>query len=724
MAVSASPSTWSPLSVPPICRVFVSGTTATSADGKRKEVRRQSGRDLSKVTWVHEPRLQVSGWNLESGAAAHSCTIIVPGNSGASTPLVTDFGLVWGVDTTNDGEKLGVVMRPDGIYWWDDIMVMAYAPDDTDQSEPVGTCVFRGVVADVWEDLASGVPGFTALGPRFLLEGARLHGANVWDDRNDCYVWVPEILPVFNDDGTADMADDSKVEESMDAAAQGDAAKKALEPAFTHVGGVSGLSWTRGKVWNYIRKHWQVSPKGSVVLPLSGWLDIIELSSEGTGAALFNVTDTYDGISKYENRRLSMALHGKRLNTALAHLARHSSDHDITVRPGDDKSTLLLYGTGSSTIESVQRRLSLRRGEIGRAVNASTTLGGRPEITGGRLGYSVRNSYTRVRYYGARKELDLTIDTVAGSLVEGWLSADQTTYNSADRDNDDAMVTPSVYRRYVIADTVDWVGDYAFAIHLLRAGALGATLASGDTGTASASGRLVRVRAQAWYSTDGGSTWTDVKSPFVVQTKSLAVEFPHSARYGNKTRFTWNGNRGSASSYDLRVTVKVTLDERLMVTAGEEPAGWPARELIRVDENYRYRARRNCRIRTDNGKPPDDSLSPGDVVLDGGTMCNPAAGAVSGGAADDDVIRDDTEYLNAAANALHSQLSRPALNGEIVLRGVRLDIWPGDYIEKIVGGGGAGATGVKRTDWPVRAVVRAVRVSVAAQETTLVLEID
>jgi len=708
MTVSASSPAWAPLQVPPICRVFVSSTQATSADGK-KEVWRESDRDLAKTEWVHDPRLVVQSWRLESGATPHSCSVVVPGNDDDGKPLVSNFGLVWGVDQTNQGEELGVVMRPRGIYWFDDVMIIAYAHDDASQDESVGTVVFRGVVSDVWEDLETGLPGFTAMGPRFLMEGSRVHGANVWDERNKNYVWVPEVLPVFNAGGEADMADDEDVSGST----------STLQPAFTHVGGAGRVHFSRGHVWNYLRHHWQVNPKSSVVLPLSGWLNVLELSENGTGSGLFTVPG--DSEETYENKRLSMALHGKRLNTAFAALARHGGDHDITVRPDAEVSTLLLYGTGVNTIESTQRRLTLRRGEISKKITASVATGGQPEICGGQLGYSVRNSYTRLRMYGARKELDLTVDTAAGSLAEGWLSGNQSTYNGAARDNDDAEVTPSVYRRYVLPDNVDWIEEYGFMIHLLRSGALGATLNSADEATAEASGRAVRVRAQAWYSTDDGSTWSDVKSSFTVQTKNLAVMFPHCARYGDKTRFTWNGSRSSPVSYDIRLTIKVVLDERLMVEVGSEPDGWPAREMIRLDDNYKYHARRNCRIRTDNGNPPDAESEPGTVVLDGGTMCDPAAGILA-----DDVIRDDTSYMQAAARSLHSQLARTRLEGEIVLRGVRVDIFPGDYIEKITGGGGAGKAGVKRADWPVHAVVRGVRVdaSPGAQTTTLALEPD
>jgi len=699
MTVTASPDTWKPLNPAAICRVYVGSKMAEGSDGGALGYR-ATPRDLGSVSWRYDARYQVSRVTLNSGGAPDRCVLTLPGNSEGA--LVTDYGLVWGVDHDNVGEELAPVLRPDGLYALDDILVTIDTPGDVEPDEVTGYPIFRGHVWSWAEDLASGLPRIVALGPRAMMEGIDVHGVQIWDKVNADYAWLGAYRPVFNRGGEPDRCDVDDIYE--------DNPEAPMRPCFTHRGGYTGNYWTRGDVWNYLRYHWQEIPHkhSSIPLGLNGWMNVPELSAEGHGAGMFTVPGAESGTY---SRARQISLAGYDLKKAFVSLARERGNYDIAVEHGESASNLVLYGTGKSTISVSQQRITLRRGEITKKVNDDAEDGGQPEVFAGTLGYSVRRARTRVRAMGAPKRIDVTFDMSDGTLERGWLSDDEALWVAlSDGSKRAGRKYGSVFRRYVIPDDIDWTDDFGLAIQLLCKRGLGARLLTSDS---NAAGGPARIKVQAQYYNGG---WIDCPHRFWPDGDELSVVFANGCRFGDD-RWSWNGNEVSPAERDVRITVSLELDERIYTMVGSEPAGWPPLVRALVDERaYRYDARQNCHLRTHNGKPPDAETTPGRPLHDGGTMCSPVCGWPAGA---EDPIRDDTDRLEAAANELRDQLARAMVTGPITVDGLRPDIRVGAYVEKVSGGGGAGRTGVTRADFPVKAVVRKIEIDNEHQQTSL-----
>ncbi len=693
MTVAITPSAWNPLEVGGEFRVYVSSD-------------RNANRKYDKPSWVYDPRWDVEGIELVSGETPSSCVIVMAFRG--TGPLSASTGMVLGKGVNNLGQTDAQILHPDGLFMYDQVMVtQVVAADPAPEQDPDGAgdpgespgevpgqtekVRFRGVVVNYSEDLASGVARVLCNDDRFLMSRMPLFGVNVMSALvdsagEDSYQWTSAVLPVFNQDGKPDRAEPS-------------------HEAFTHRGAAAAAItrphdaayWSPGHIWNYIRYHWQVKANSEIPFSLAGVVEMPELSPEGRGSAMFGTETTWPAFS----------YGGQGLNKVLAALARRRGNHDVSMEYYRDTSLLFVYGTGASTISPFQRRVTLRRGEIGTKASDSD---GRPEIIGGRLAYDGRRAFSRVRGLGARKRYDLSFETQSapgGTLQFGWKNADFLSLMTHLGSNaDDGTQYPSVLTRYMISEVLDWPEQFGpgISMQMLFSRPLGTTLYSEDLTTAQADGRGVRIRALAWYSING-SDWIDVpkQTPMTAIHDGLGVQFGFGARAGENA-WSWDKDVADPTVRDLRITVSVEVDERLESLSGfGDPKGWPPMERVLQDEKFIYSARRLAWVNAD--------LTTNLPLLDGGT---PLLTAQS----DDEVIRDDTDRLSEAVVKLHDQLARLSMAGTIVLRGARADLLPGDYIEKVIGGGQDG----DRPDWPVGAVIR--RVSIKMDRTTLFLEAD
>lgn len=534
--------------------------------------------------------------------------------------------------------------------------------------------VFLGLVAAHRYDLAAERFTVECRDFRWLLEKVPVRGRRAAGAGGEEF-FQAAALPVFNAGGAPDRC-----------------ALAGWPPAFAPPQAPWAARWKRGDVWNYLRRQFNAAPPAGL-LSTAAYLEWPEAAPGGQFGFLFEAGGHADAAPE-------LALGGLSLAAALQALLGAGGGApglDWTLEPAGDKARLVAFRADAP--DENRRALVLRRGAPGGELAAE-----RPEVAGGAVTLDAGRMVTAARALGAPERYDATFDTLAGTLAPGWTAADQAAWLALP-EAERARAFPDVFARWTLPAGFDWTKVFAAAgeeaLFLEERGReFGALLLSADAAAPGAAGAPARLPLQVWRSTDGGASWEP--PPGGVAAAPLAgecgVRLSPAARQalvrapgGAAAPWSWDG---SAGAWHLRVTASVAADRRPERLAAASPAGWPAGETLLVLPGCRCDARREAVIPAREGQPS----AGGEPALFGHGA--PAA------------LRDDGEQLAAAAARELADRARPALTAEVLVPGLRADVAPGDYLERLAGGG-------ERPDLEVRAAVRRVEWRVAEQLTVI-----
>ncbi len=640
------------------------------------------------VNWQRDPRYRVvtvtSGRDSQPGRASLVC--LSAGSSGA--PQSRPNAITLGEDAVPNG--YGTMAHPPNLYPYDWVKIaLVNKPDDPETAERI---IFVGLVVEFALALATSTWKVRCLDVRHMLSASIVRGVSHYGPGVQDYKWS-RALPVFNASGLPDRY-----------------AGEDAKPAFTNPGNPAPAAadtaqwWKRGHIWNYLRHHFWASPPRDAdadyrLTPVLDYIRWPEASENGFGAFMFADDSGRSNIWPH------LPLGGMTLAGALDVLVVKRGDYGWGLQfAAKGRPTLYTYGTGGASLDKKQRALTVRWGDLDTDVDVAKS-----ELPGGHLVFSAAGVRNKVVGYGDPKRYDISFDTISGTLAKGWPSG----YSSDFRDLDYAdqvlgVELPSVYRRWVVPDNLNWVESFGMVGDMLRQHVAGAVLNSYDAATEEASGKLVRLGYRVERSTDG-INWTDCPKAFKGSLLSdrIGVLLTTGARIDRNwctgvPESSWSWDRaGDKEAYDIHLTVSVVVAERLSASSAAVANGWPLLEMLRIDEGYKYMARRSCYLMGADDIP----------LLDGGSLAEFGPTA-------DDVIRDDTSELTALATRLRNQVGYPYWTGSLVLTGLR-DVRPGDFIEKIRAGGVTVADANTRPDVPLYAVVREVSWNPEGQTTTL-----
>lgn len=666
---------YSPLSVQNPFKVYVETTPVVGADGWRK----YDG-DGEAIAWVETEELRPLRISDVSGRVPSTAVLEYLG--GGTAPLRTGGGYTASTGLDAQGNPAGAIVKPSVCGLMDMVRIVECVPAEGEE-EAYEKPIFQGLVVGIAPDWTKETTAILCADWRWLMARTPVLGWTYYylAGEAEAHEFLQESLAVFNPKGLPN--------------------RYAGPDVATYPASICGESsvhsghWARAHVWNGLRWHFSTNvPTDAgeeLVNSTAHYMAWPALEEEGHGGGLFGDCVWPD-----------LALGGKYLDQALELLARRGAGYDWWVRPpepGEDLSTLELYGTAPDTIEAGQEHISLARGELYKspAQSPREVLGGSPAWDAGQVALEVIG-------LGARKKFDLSFDTVSGTLVKDWTSTQRTAWlglSLAER----RRQYRNVFRRFVVPDDVDWVGEYGWPVGVLRQRLAGAQLLSIDSATVGADGRPVRLRAQIWRSADSGSSWEELpadRGTVSILPSGIGVELAEAAR---EKPWTWDGTFESPAEYDLRITVSVEGDERLMPgISAIEGTDWPRLTRLVLAEQFGYEARREAYMNA--------SGSPAAPVMDGGTATLFGDGA-------DDEIRDDTGQLAELMGQVIDQLGRLGRSGPIPLKGIRTDIRPGMVLDDVTGGG----TG--RPDEPFDTVIRRVTYEFGDHpKTTVYVEAD
>lgn len=635
----------------------------------------------TQLSWVLDPRLRQGRLRLTEGLTPASLDMQLTCALGAGrTETPNPLRIQQDLDPTG---TIGPVPTPDGWQRWD-VVKLALAPNS---GSPAGAeeVLFVGYLVEWAEDLATGVVTMSWFDARLLMAWVILRGAWWWDETGETRVWIEDFLPEFNPRGKANLY------------RYWDQHPRKL--AFVDDGAASASPWQRGIAWNYLRRLYNVEPPPNMI-DTRFWLDWPEASAEGYASGLFGGDDSAVP---------DLGQAGHALAGMVDSLVSRRGDLSWTLGydGASGRARPVLFGTGSGSLQTGQRRISFRRGTSQAGVSSAQA-----EVVGGRLRHTAARTATVLRGFGARKRFDLSFDTTGTTLEQGWTAADQAAWIALD-DDERARKYPHVFTRFVVPTGTRWADVFGWAANLVRVRQAESELASLD-------GVLpgLRVRLLAWRRVSGGD-WEPV--PERLQPRpcrgALGIEFPQDAREeveivpdAGEQWFTWNGNDTSPVVNHIRVTLCVEADERLTQANGGVIPGWPVIEKALVDEDYAYEARNNAWLNVDGaGLVTASGVGTGDPEDGGATLM---------GYEGDDVIRDDSGKLLDALTRLLSQRLRTSVEGPVKLKGLRA-IRPGDFVDRLVADGPLGT----RPDYVIGAPVRSVDLDIVEQEPTTTVEI-
>lgn len=609
------------------------------------------------LVWTQQERMRRLVINDGEGSAPGICVVRVthaPTDariaSGNLLTAVTDLR----PDGTND-----TVYAPLGLKWGDAIAV-DFA--ETPASETATTRFLGWLIS--WEhDL--GIPGgftLTFVDARWLMSKIAVFGTWTWSDiGGGDSAWLEDSLPVFNPHGRPNLVIDGVDGESL-----------------SDTDAPTATQFTRGDIWNYLRQMHSTTVQTGAV-DTSKWLTWTKAAAGGFGDELFD-----NGGSGESSVFAELSPGGKTLAQAIDLVVKKRSDLswmlDHTRSTGKSSLRIIKTGYDVGYICTGQTAVTIKRGDI-----AQTPLTGAPEVIGGSIKLGVESTATQVRLLGDRKRFDVSFDTVSGSLTEAWSAADETAwialYSADDEDPDVSRLYPDVFRKFVVPRTFDFETFLGWPItwRKVRRG-------EGYLETTAYDDSSKRVKMFVWRSTDSGSTWKPIYSSINVglTTDGIGIIFTEGARQercwlpdDDPDFYTWDGNTSSPTTYDFRITVSVEADERIEADdAMVPPDGFPTLQRLTIDDHYRYAARRSCYVHVDGSGNIVDQVTANDPALKGNGS--------------DEVIQNDAAAMGEVLSKQLSQSGVPRASGRIKLKGTRYDLYVGDYVSELSGGGADG----------------------------------
>jgi hypothetical protein len=490
-------------------------------------------------------------------------------------------------------------------------------------------------------------------------------------------VWLPDAGPHFNAGGRPDqMYDDS--ESARDSAF--------ITPAYNRddSGQIDAskdcaVFWRCGDALNCLRDLFNSDPASQ----LESTADFLEWPAADETEDWYLFADSYSA----ERRVMDLDCTGRSLAWALDQVIGAASDVDWWLQPTGEDTLKLVWFSQWKNISGDTDRYTLAVGAPG---DDPAVL----DVIDYDLTYDWTETYDQVRAVGARKVVDVTLDTAATSwLAPGWTSADETAWEALPESTDAERKAklhayPDVFCTWVAVEDLDW--DSVLDTSGYREGARKcfARLCSYSLVEGEGADQPVHLRMQVWRSTDGGSTWERLPGQVTAQPLRDRVGFRlptivrHAASYGGESGYVWSHNSGTA--YDMRLTIAVEADERLVKTASYAvPTDCPPGELfLPAGPRYRHEARRDCWLPTDGGAP----ASP---VLNSATDAEFADGTTT-------AIQDDGDELETLAERRLDLVNAPRLSGTVTLKYICPWWQPGMMLEELDFGGEIGAVSVRR----------------------------
>jgi hypothetical protein len=521
---------------------------------------------------------------------------------------------------------------------------------------------------------------------------------------------ILDLGPVFNADGQADQHlydeedDDTYLRQAAfitpgyNRADDGTVADAADRHGSAH--------WRPGDALNYLRRIYVDNP----LTGIDDYSTILGWSEAAPGGGTWEFLFTWgDG----ERRLGELDCCGRSLAWAVDQIVG-TGPFDWTLEytqteAGKASATLAVYELYSSPGGESG---DLALGEIGaRPVDASV------EVLDADWELDWTEAYARCRVVAARVRMDLTLDTVSGTLVPGWTAAQETAWKALDdgtpeelREKESAY--PDVFCTWVAAEAIAWDAFFAFeedassGEYAEGARRVYADLVTRGLTEAAATGRRVPLRmiVQRYV----GATWEDL--PGDCQAWPLAdgrvgFRLPTSVRWparshGGEAAETWSNDE--TDDYPMRVTLSVETDDRVRQLASDGDISWPVGELyIDAGPAYRFGALSSAYVRVDSGE----------FVVNGGTLT--LVGNVTPYTAED-------PYDEAATHAIRAldKVSRPRLRGTVTVPWIWPELRPGYVVGKLTGGGALGV----RPDLDVYMAVREAVHDETAQVTRIRFE--
>jgi len=672
--------------------------------------------EVSMRTWTEDTNLSAVAWVKQTSGAGYASvpqgvvrrpgpmpdllTLTVHGDGGSHTSRV--FGennvdmieerLADGTDGFDD--ELLPVPPAYGTDYKPFRMVRLMRADNAD-SEADGKCVFMGLVTGLTYDLGSDT--WTVI----VSEIARWHmnkipvrGEYIFkpeETGDDQHEFIENTLPTFNPQGRpnqyyndSDEAQNQFINCDFNAQWNPDADPQAYE----QVTGGTGYarSWTYGSILNYLRDQYNQeadsSPqtKGFGAISTNLYLDWEECSS-----TYWDFLNT-DPDSEKPNRAADLTIGGMSLAEVIDALVTRAGPYSwyCSWDEDQDKYVLHIYDTQEGeTNQTTQQKtnITLARGKPNADVSTSE-----PDVVGGQLSWSWDDSLTQIKALGAKKRLEISVDTTAGTLVQGWDASENATYRGDGDKNTQKF--QAFFQRFTIAKDIDWSTWFSTdAYYDGPREPLPYLLSTVKSPASDGSLHRTKINLLAWRYKD--SAWEPAPDGVGCTIHPDGSIWLTGRAKDDSARWADDGSSG----YPIRVTLAVEMDERLTTStspiADSGVSDWPTIEGLADSPDNIYEARVLAYL-------PNDGATGPQPVLD-----NPTSTDELGTATGPDIIRDDSESLEAEANRTLRIFAAPRLTGTVEVYYILeadWDYYPGVIIRELEGGG-------DREDMIINAVV-------------------
>jgi len=594
---------------------------------------------------------------------------------------------------------------------------------------PAGATRFVGIVTSFNWHFPPGQPEYCIITvaeiARWHMARIGVYGQRIWQHLQETSAWLTNTLPVYNEGDKPDQRwkDGGEGDDSADLSHVPPLLNTLDGSQHTDVKDWSGF-WTYGDIWNALRREYNLTgndadgyAQGNGAVSTSKYLVWPEAIVGGTAPGEPTLERLFYDSTGADNKALDMALGGMSLCEAIDTIVTRAGGLSWACEWNDTKHKYDLYVFLTSDTDASfdgTDAITLSRGALDASVGTSP-----PDVAGGSLTLDWNDARNSIKALGAKKRFEVTLSTADDTLNFGWTASQQAEYITELAAGRRTERFPDVFCTYRIAENatdnqVYWdpffVDEDFDGRRPILPEMLSRVLASDEAGTV----RPVSVEIHVWRSKDGGSTWEPLHGVPVDVRPDGSICLGNEARVkrsyvtdDDKTVtdiFTWDG---SSTPYDIRVTIAVESTNRLttatspLQASGRAQPGtyWPTLEMVE-DAGDRFRGDyRSQAILYSYDADGEGGYEPRLNKDEGANTW----GDHEYGSGTPEAIRNDQAALGAVAQRILDARARPRVHGELVIppHGISWTLRPGDYIDKLTGGGG-------RPDVQLNAVVNGV----------------
>ncbi len=532
--------------------------------------------------------------------------------------------------------------------------------------------VFFGVVAEMKYDLGRAALLIRALDYRFFLQRTPVYGRLCHNPHTSPQeFFIRSGRTTFNADGEPDRGQSGALGSSGAYDTHCFAAPRynrdESTPGPVESGQVWADFWTLGHVWNYLREVYCANTPGELgYLGDITFLDWPEASEEPSGELHF-LFEEYGGKA---NTVRDLAITGLSLAEALDQLVRRAGPYDWTLVPNAGSGAE--YGIEVfSTVDGLGT-LDYEWGQVGQAVSVAS-----PRVLGGELARRSLDRFDRALGIGRRKVYEITLSTEDDTLVPGWDPDAQSDWVSGWAGGDPGAASTDyqgVFLRWHAPDDLDWGAEFFGGAEAEGGGrsALRTLLswAQDEPAATGAASRRVRLRPIVWRKrTDiSGASWEKLPAQIALgllpdvcgfQLGGSARNVGDGVAWPDDAPWSWDGNTGSPVTHEIRITLAVEADERVLAEVDNTPSGARAREHFLDGGNTFAHT-----LRSDAVIPTDDGTTAGQPVLD-----LPAGGGDATFSGVSTIVNETADLQDILDNRLAAR-DRAFVGGTLLLSGL------------------------------------------------------